>query len=156
MLNNKTVAVVVPAYNEETQIRLVIESMPDFVDRIIVVNDCSADKTSLVVRDCISKSAEDTIRLSNVLHEVKPDRYNKASIVVQQLQQEEINKFTPSEVVNTSEETDRVILIEQSENSGVGAAIARGYKWAKDHGIDCYRGSHGTTALSVGGWQSVC
>ena len=23
------------------------------------------------------------------------------------------------------------------ENGGVGAAIARGYKWAKDHGIDC-------------------
>ena len=43
MLNNKTVAVVVPAYNEESQIGLVIESMPDFVDRIIIVNDCSKD-----------------------------------------------------------------------------------------------------------------
>ena len=116
MLNNRTIAVVVPAYNEETQIRLVIETMPDFVDRIIVVNDCSTDKTSEVVRDCISKSAEDTIRISNVLNEVKPDRYNKASIVVQQLQQEEINRFTPSEVVNTSEETERVILIEQQRN----------------------------------------
>jgi len=156
MLNNKTVAVVVPAYNEETQIRLVIESMPDFVDRIIVVNDCSADKTSLVVRDCISKSAEDTIRLSNVLHEVKPDRYNKASIVVQQLQQEEINKFTPSEVVNTSEETDRVILIEQSENSGVGAAIARGYKWAKDHGIDCTAVMAGDGQMDPSELESIC
>ena len=131
MLNNRTIAVVVPAYNEETQIRLVIETMPDFVDRIIVVNDCSTDKTSEVVRDCISKSAEDTIRISNVLNEVKPDRYNKASIVVQQLQQEEINRFTPSEVVNTSEETERVILIEQHENSGVGAAIARGLQMGK-------------------------
>lgn len=156
MLNNKTIAVVVPAYNEETQIRLVIESMPDFVDRIIVVNDCSTDKTSEVVRDCISKSAENTIRITNVLHEVKPDRYNKASIVVQQLQQEEINKFTPSEVVNSSEETDRVILIEQLKNSGVGAAIARGYKWAKDYGIDCTAVMAGDGQMDPSELEDIC
>ena len=46
MLNNKTVAVVIPAYNEEKQIIHVISTMPDFVDRIIVVNDCSTDKTA--------------------------------------------------------------------------------------------------------------
>ena len=45
MFKDKTVAVVVPAYNEESQIGLVIEAMPDFVDRIIVVNDFSTDKT---------------------------------------------------------------------------------------------------------------
>src|SRR5207302_5824691 len=37
--------VVVPAYNEETQIGLVLETMPDFVDRILVVDDCSRDAT---------------------------------------------------------------------------------------------------------------
>ena len=30
MLHNKTIAVVVPAYNEETQIAEVINTMPDF------------------------------------------------------------------------------------------------------------------------------
>jgi glycosyltransferase involved in cell wall biosynthesis len=35
MLNKKTIAVVVPAYNEEKQIKMVLESMPDFVDRIL-------------------------------------------------------------------------------------------------------------------------
>ena len=39
MLNNKTIAVVVPAFNEEKQIGIVIETMPDFVDRIIIIND---------------------------------------------------------------------------------------------------------------------
>jgi glycosyltransferase involved in cell wall biosynthesis len=39
------VAVVVPAYNEETQIDRVLETMPDYVDRIIVVDDASADRT---------------------------------------------------------------------------------------------------------------
>ena len=37
MLHSRTVAVVVPAYNEEPQIGGVIQRMPDFVDRIVVV-----------------------------------------------------------------------------------------------------------------------
>ena len=41
MLNNKTVAVVVPCYNESKQIKMVLDSMPPFVDRIIVVDDAS-------------------------------------------------------------------------------------------------------------------
>jgi len=45
MLSNKSIAVVIPAYNEESQIHLVIESMPDFVDRIIIVSDKSKDNT---------------------------------------------------------------------------------------------------------------
>ena len=55
MLFDKTIAVVVPAYNEEKQIRQVLETMPDFVDRIIVVNDCSTDNTAATVLDYISK-----------------------------------------------------------------------------------------------------
>src|SRR5207237_4939970 len=39
------VTVVVPAFNEERQITSVIETMPDFVDHIVVVDDCSTDGT---------------------------------------------------------------------------------------------------------------
>lgn len=45
MLNNKTIAVVIPAYNEEKQIGEVIEAVPGFADHIIVVDDGSIDKT---------------------------------------------------------------------------------------------------------------
>jgi glycosyltransferase involved in cell wall biosynthesis len=45
----KTVAVVVPAYNEEHLIGTVLTSMPEFVDVIIVVDDASTDKTKDVV-----------------------------------------------------------------------------------------------------------
>lgn len=45
MYENKTIAVVVPAYNEEKLIGRVIETMPAFVDRIYVVDDCSPDTT---------------------------------------------------------------------------------------------------------------
>jgi glycosyltransferase involved in cell wall biosynthesis len=46
----KTVAVVVPAYNEERLIDRVIETMPEWVDRIVVVDDCSQDGTADRVR----------------------------------------------------------------------------------------------------------
>lgn len=39
-----------PAHNEETQIGKVIETMPNFVDRIVVVDDCSNDRTIEVVK----------------------------------------------------------------------------------------------------------
>jgi len=40
-----SVGVVVPAYNEERQIGMVLETMPKFVDHIIVVDDRSSDAT---------------------------------------------------------------------------------------------------------------
>lgn len=51
MLNNKTIGVVVPAYNEEKFIGAVIETMPNVVDHIIVVNDASKDRTAAIVRE---------------------------------------------------------------------------------------------------------
>jgi glycosyltransferase involved in cell wall biosynthesis len=47
---SKTVAVVVPAYKEEKLISRVIETMPEYVDHIIIVDDCSPDRTSEVVK----------------------------------------------------------------------------------------------------------
>lgn len=49
MFENKSVGVVVPAFNEEKLISLVLETMPTMVDRIIVVDDDSTDGTAQVV-----------------------------------------------------------------------------------------------------------
>ena len=46
-----SVGVVVPCYNEERQIGKVLETMPDFVDHIIVVDDRSSDATLERSRD---------------------------------------------------------------------------------------------------------
>jgi glycosyltransferase involved in cell wall biosynthesis len=45
MYEGKTVAVVIPAYNEEAFVAGVIETVPDFVDRIYPVDDASTDDT---------------------------------------------------------------------------------------------------------------
>ena len=45
MYKKKTVAVVIPAYNEEKLLGRVITTMPDFVDRMVIVDDASTDGT---------------------------------------------------------------------------------------------------------------
>jgi len=85
MYKDKTVCVVVPAYNEEKLISRVIETMPDYVDRIVVVDDKSTDRTADIVRDYAEQS------------------------------------------------NGRLVLIQHSENQGVGGAIVTGYKWARDN-----------------------
>lgn len=51
MFEGKTVAVVIPAYNEELLIGKVLTTMPSFVDEMIVINDCSKDRTREIVQD---------------------------------------------------------------------------------------------------------
>lgn len=49
MYKEKSLAAVIPCYNEESQIGMVIDTMPDYVDYIVIIDDCSPDKTSEVV-----------------------------------------------------------------------------------------------------------
>jgi glycosyltransferase involved in cell wall biosynthesis len=88
MYKGKSVAVVVPAYNEEKLISKVIETMPDFVDHIVVVDDLSKDNTVDIVNGYVEDS------------------------------------------------DGRIVLIALEKNTGVGGAIAEGYKWCRDHQID--------------------
>jgi len=50
MFEGKSVAVVVPCYNEETQIERVLRTMPALVDRVVVVDDRSQDRTVEIAR----------------------------------------------------------------------------------------------------------
>lgn len=87
MYKDNTVAVVVPAYNEEKLISKVIETTPDYVDHLVIVDDLSTDKTVEVVENHIKNG------------------------------------------------NDRIVLIKLEKNTGVGGAIAAGYKWCRDHQI---------------------
>lgn len=156
MLNNQTIAVVVPAYNEETQIGDVIETMPEFVDRIVIVNDCSKDKTAEIVRGYIENDTTEALHIPSILNNIKQDKYNRADWILQEQMKKEMQYFTPSEVVNESPEKERILLINQLKNAGVGAAIARGYKWAKDHGIDCTAVMAGDGQMDPAELESIC
>jgi glycosyltransferase involved in cell wall biosynthesis len=87
MYKRKTIAVVVPCFNEVKQVGKVLETMPAWVDKIVVVDDKSRDQTVEIIQ--------------------KHSKRNK-----------------------------KIILIRHSVNQGVGAAIASGYKWCRDHKID--------------------
>lgn len=65
MYLKKTIAVVVPAYNEEKLISKTLSSIPEFVDKIIVVDDASKDNTSVTVK----KLAEKNKRILLIEHE---------------------------------------------------------------------------------------
>lgn len=87
MFEKKNIAVVVPSYNVEHLVGRVLETMPDYVDYVIIVDDCSQDNTAYVVKDYMKKDK-------------------------------------------------RVVFLRHESNQGVGGAIATGYKWARDQGID--------------------
>ena len=58
MYRDRTVAVVVPCHNEQLLIRRVIETMPAFVDKIVIVNDKSTDNTAAVVSEYVEKEPD--------------------------------------------------------------------------------------------------
>lgn len=55
MYKEKVIAVLIPAFNEE---KLIGESIkvPDYVDKIIVINDASTDRTKEIVIDCMKNN----------------------------------------------------------------------------------------------------
>jgi glycosyltransferase involved in cell wall biosynthesis len=155
MLKNKTVAVVVPAYNEEQQIGMVLETMPDFVDRIIVVNDKSTDNTAKVVEDYINKDNKE-VRGLNHRKRIVPNKYNRAELVVEEMRKKEKERYTPAEIVNKNLKTSRIILINHLKNGSVGASIATGYRWCLENNIDCTAVMAGDGQMDPDELEAIC
>lgn len=136
MLHGKTIAVVVPAYNEENQIGMVLETMPEFVDRIVVVNDGSKDRTAEIVSEYIPKfGARGSFFNMETAQPPEETIYNRADIKLWEIRRAEDSQY-PKHVVHNDNPNDRLVLINE-ENSGVGSAIAIGYWWCRAHRIDC-------------------
>ena len=58
MLEGKSIIVVVPCYNEEKLISRVVSTMPEFIDKICVIDDSSTDATKQIVKDMMSGGNE--------------------------------------------------------------------------------------------------
>jgi glycosyltransferase involved in cell wall biosynthesis len=155
MLNNRTIAVVIPACNEEKQIGIVIETMPEFVDRIIIINDKSTDKTEEIVKEFLS-SVHNLTDLELKRKEIKKTFHNDSEIRLKELNEKELEYFPPSEVTNLNPLKERIILINNFLNSGVGSSIARGYKWCKDYQIDCVAVMAGDAQMDPEELESIC
>lgn len=155
MLNKKTIAVVVPSYNEEKQIGKVIETMPDFVDRIVIVNDKSTDNTQGIVMEYIKNDTSE-VRDLNHKKKIVPNDYNQAEIVAEKIVKEEKSRFLPSEIVNQNPKNSRIILINHLKNGSVGAAIATGYRWCLENNIDCTAVMGGDGQMDPSELEDIC
>ncbi|MFC1692060.1 glycosyltransferase family 2 protein [Candidatus Latescibacterota bacterium] len=51
MYNAKKICAIIPAFNEELLIAKTIQNIPEFVDHIVVVDDCSTDGTPEIVKE---------------------------------------------------------------------------------------------------------
>ncbi|MCM1044026.1 MAG: glycosyltransferase family 2 protein [Candidatus Gastranaerophilales bacterium] len=154
MLRNKTVAVVVPAYNEEKQIAVVLKTMPVFVDRIIVVNDCSTDGTAEVVKEYVEQ-VRGGIEIARKPNDIQPTFFNRAEVIALEMEREE-EQYYPGHTVYNDNNTDRIVLINNLENAKVGGAIAVGYKWCREHLIDCTAVMAGDAQMDPDELESIC
>ena len=155
MLNKKTVAVVVPCFNEETQISNVLNNIPDFVDLIIVVDDFSNDRSFDVLNEWQNKNKlknKQNIKPKDFFYSSNP--YDFANNEVNNLRKKQIKEYTRSEVYENI--NSKLVIIKHRVNSGAGAAIASGYKYARDCSIDCTAVVDGDGQMDTRVLKSLC
>ncbi|MDS0475701.1 glycosyltransferase family 2 protein [Natrinema sp. 1APR25-10V2] len=121
MYREHTIGVVVPAYNEEGFVGEVIDTMPEYVDRIYVIDDQSTDGTW----DEIQRHAETVNQESVLVAYDETDVKEDAATVV-----------TDGGAVASADFNQRVVPIQHEENRGVGGAIKTGYQRALEDEID--------------------
>lgn len=84
LFEKSKIAVVVPCFNEEKNLGVVVNTVPEYIDHIVLVDDKSTDRTLALAKE---------MSISN----------------------------------------PKVVVLELSENEGVGGAIAAGYEWCRDN-----------------------
>jgi len=62
MYRNLKITVVIPCLNEEQGIGKVLAKMPRFVDEVVVVDNCSTDKTASIARQMGAKVIQENVR----------------------------------------------------------------------------------------------
>lgn len=127
-----TVGVVVPAYNEEGLVGNVIETMPAFVDRVYVVDDCSTDDTWAEITRYVDRATDGGAVASDGAIErgVEETTAHRAGEVAG-----EVDRPDPkAPIEHPSRPT--IVPIQHAVNRGVGGAIKTGYERALEDGMD--------------------
>lgn len=128
MYRDHTVGVVVPAYNEEGFVGEVIDTMPKYVDRVYVIDDCSQDGTWDEIREHAERTNETARRRGTVM-------------VNKELELVTVDFESPDQAPSIQADgglafDPRVVPIQHEENRGVGGAIKTGYKRALGDELD--------------------
>lgn len=120
MFRGKTVAVVVPAYNEEGFVGDVIDTIPAFVDRLYAIDDRSTDDTWREIQAHV-QTANEKRRAAEPRTAVDDGQ----------------TPVTQSDGRLTDGGTGQwAYAIRHEENTGVGGAIKTGYRRALEDGVD--------------------
>lgn len=106
MYEGKSVAAVIPVYNEEPFIEDVITTLPSFIDRAYVIDDGSTDGTWARIQK---------------YSEVRSDRPDERG---------------PQNCTGECHRPTEIVPLRHTENRGVGGAIKTGYSRALADGID--------------------
>ncbi len=121
MYRDHTVGVVIPAYNEEGFIGDIIREMPDYVDRMFVVDDCSTDGTW---DEVLAAAREDR------MHFAPGDVAEEGRIAVTDGGGSLARRAVRHDMIG------RVVPIQHEKNRGAGGAIKTGYLAARDDDMD--------------------
>jgi glycosyltransferase involved in cell wall biosynthesis len=155
VLNGKTVAVVVPCYNEARQIRMVVEAMPDFVDAIIAVDDASRDTTLEVLLSLQhAQYRAATVGARQGRYSYSSSIYATANNALLQLRSEQERELQSCPVHES--DSSRLVVISHPQHRGVGAAMASGYRYARDAGFDCVARMDGDGQMDPAELASIC
>ncbi|MCU4742806.1 glycosyltransferase family 2 protein [Natronoglomus mannanivorans] len=125
MYRDHIVGVVIPAYNEEGFVGDVIRSMPEYVDRMFVIDDQSTDGTW----DEILEAAEADAVSTETLTRGGSDMSDSRLVVTD-------GGSMLADRATVSKRVGRVIPIQHHENLGAGGAIKTGYLAALEYGVD--------------------
>jgi glycosyltransferase involved in cell wall biosynthesis len=115
MYDGDRIGVVVPAHNEARFIGEVLSTMPEFVDVVIVIDDCSDDGTWQVVRAFESGAVE-----------TAPESPPRVAT----------SDGGRTRVEDTRPGESRIIASRHQTNRGRGAAVKTGYRLALNQGVD--------------------
>ena len=122
MYRDHTTGVVLPAYNEADHIGSVIGSMPQYVDRIYVVDDYSSDSTW----DKILEAARED-RAEQLVEEADSDERESPPAAADGGAFRTDGGGLLAERADVRDPVGRVVPIAHRENMGAGGAIKTGY-----------------------------
>jgi len=154
MLQDKTIAVIVPCFNEQDQIARVLGTMPDFVDLIVVINDRSRDATAERVREFIKRDTRPAAQIEKRARIYGGGLYDRANNLALDREKEEERFFIPVEMARA--DNSRVVLLSHTRNGGKGAGVATGFKFTRDHNIACTAIMDGDGQMNPAELESIC